>query len=87
MSKPPWVGKGTVKKDNSSSSSTGGGGEYNLKTDPTLPPTSKAIVDKSGKRVGTVKQKGGKWYCSCDSFTKAFASSSAALSFFASSKG
>lgn len=74
-----WSRSSTVKKARNVGDRPGG---FSLKADPTLPPTSKAIVDGKSKRHGTVKKVGSKFAHSGDNYSQKFGSPHAALRHF-----
>lgn len=76
-----WSRTSTVRKARNTGDSPGG---FRLKYDPTLPSTSRAVVDGKGKRQGVVNKVGGKWTHSKDNHKKTFSSPHAALRQFAS---
>lgn len=55
------------------------GKSYGLKLDPTLPPSSQAVVGFDGKRVAIVKRVGGRFSGDWDSHTEQFDSPHAAV--------
>lgn len=78
-----WTRQGSGRRWAADSSSLDRPYGLSLKSDPTLPATSQAIVDGRGRRVGDVRRSGDGFTASDDDYSRRFSSAQGALRTFA----